>query len=115
MEKKFFDIYTIGVLSLNTEQDYECEECWETYYSVDEAVSTAIDLAKELANEEDTYVVSVFGGEYQDVDGNTFGEPENIYMISSKDKEVTISERLNCGYTNGEVNAYINNGNAEFK
>lgn len=112
---KDFMIYTISVTNLATEEEYECKESWETYYSIDKAISTAIDLAKELSDDDDTYMVSVFGGEYQDKDGNTYGEPYDLYTFSNKDKEETIKVRLERGYVKGEVDGYIHNGEIEFQ
>ena len=107
--------FTISVTNLANEEDYECKESWESYYSIDDAISTAIDLAKSLSDEKDTYMVSVFGGEYQDENGNTFGEPFDLYTFSNKDKETTIKVRLSCGYVKGEVDGYIQNGETEFQ
>lgn len=114
MNKQFM-IYTISVTNLAIEEEYECKESWETYYSIDKAISTAIGLAKDLSDDDDTYMVSVYGGEYQDKDGNTYGEPYDLYTFSNKDKETTIKVRLECGYVKREVDGYIHNGEIEFQ
>lgn len=107
--------FTISVTNLANEEDYDCKESYEIYYSIDDAISSAIDLVKSLADEKDTYMVSVFGGEYQYENGNTFGEPFDLYTFSNKDKETTIQIRLSCGYVKGEVDGYIHNGGIEFQ
>ena len=109
-------VYTISATNISTEEcDFDCKETYEIYYSVDKAISAAIDVAKELSDNECVYNVSVFGGEYQDDKGNILGEPYDIYTYSNKDKETTISTRLNSGYVKGEVDGYITNGEFEFE
>lgn len=109
-------IFTISATNLNTEEcDFDFKESYEIYYSIDKAISAAIDVAKRLHNEESVYDVSVFSGEYQDDNGNIFGEPHVIYTISNKPKEITTSVRLGNGYTKGEVDGYISNGEIEFE
>lgn len=109
-------IFTISATNISTEEnDFECKETYEIYYSVDKAISAAIDVAKMLADDESVYNVSVFSGEEQDDNGNILGEPYDIYTFSNKDRDTTISARLESGYVKGEVDGYIVNGNAEFE
>jgi hypothetical protein len=60
-------------------------------------------------------MVSGFGGEYQDEDDNTYGEPFDLYTFSNKDKELTIKTRLCYGYVKGGADGYIQNGKIEFQ
>lgn len=109
-------VYTISVTNISTEDcDLDCKETYDVYYSVDKAISAAIDVAKKLADDEYVYNISVFGGEYQNESGAIFGEPYDIYTLSNKDKETTISARLNSGYVKGEVDGYVSNGEIEFE
>lgn len=112
---KKFGIYTINAFNLATDESYDCGATCVTYYSVDTAVSKAIDLAKELSEDNDTYMVSVLAGEYEDENGNVFGEPYEIYTFSNKDKETTIKERTASGYVSEEVDGYVSNGEFEFR
>lgn len=109
-------VYTISATNIsNDECDIDYKESYDIYYSVDKAISAAIDVAKMLDDEESVYNVSVFGGEYQDENGNILGEPYDIYTYSNKDKETTISARLKSGYVKGEADGYITNGEIEFE
>ena len=108
-------IFTIGVTNITDECacDFDCKETYEIFYTEKEAITAAVNVAKALADDDSVYGVSVFGGEYQDDKGNTLGEPYDIYTISNKDRETTISARLEMGYTKGEVDGYISNGEIE--
>lgn len=109
-------IFTISATNISTEEcDLDCKETYEIYYSIDKAISVAIDLAKMFSNDESVYNVSVFAGEEQDDNGNIIGEPYSIYTFSNKDKETTISKRLESGYVKGEVDGYVVNGEVEFE
>ena len=109
-------VYTISVTNISTEDcDFNCRETYDVYYSVDKAISGAIDVAKKLADDEYVYNISVFGGEYQNESGDIFGEPYDMYTLSNKDKETTISTRLLGGYVKGEVDGYVSNGEIEFE
>ena len=108
-------IFTIGVTNITEECacDFDCKETYERYYSEEEAITAAVNVAKALADDESVYNVSIFGGEYQDDKGNTLGEPYDIYTISNKDRKTTTSARLDNGYVKVGVDAYISNGEIE--
>lgn len=107
MEQEMTNVYTISVTNLNTEESVERKESWENYYSFDTAVEVAIELAQELADDENIYMVTIFGGEYQDKDGNIFGDMFEMLTFSNKDRETTIDARLKRGYTRAEVDGYV--------
>lgn len=110
-------IFTISAANITDETacDFDCKESYEIYYSIDKAISAAIDVAKSLSDEEDVYNVSVFSGEYQDDMGNIFGEPYDVYTFSNKNKQTTFKARINAGYVRGVVDGYVTNGEFEFE
>ena len=107
MKQEMTNVYTISVTNLNTEESVERKESWENYYSFDTAVDTAIEIVQELADDEDIYMVTIFGGEYQDEDGNILGDMFDFLTFSNKDRETTINARLERGYARAEVDGYI--------
>lgn len=109
------NIYTISAINLSTEEDIDCKECYIIYYSIDEAISSAIDLAKSLHDEDDVYNISVFCGEKQDDNGNISGEPMETYTISNKPRQITIDARLAVNYVRGDVDGYVTDGEFEFE
>lgn len=109
------NIYTISAINVNNEENVNCKESYTIYYSFEEALSSAISLAKNLHNEEDVYDISLFYGEEQDDDGYISGEPTEIYIISNKPRRETIEARLEADYVCGEVDGYIANGVFEFE
>lgn len=111
MEKT--NIFTISAYNLTNDCEFECQESWETYYSVDDAVESACKLALNLSTEDDVYDITIFGGEYMDEDGNTLGEPFGIIAISNKDKQTTIDARLESGFVIGEVDGYVEDGKVD--
>ena len=108
-------IFTIGVTNITDECacDFDCKETYEIFYTEEEAITAAVNVAKALADDDSVYGVSVFGGEYQDDNGNILGEPYDIYTISNKDRKTTTSARLDNGYVKAGVDAYISNGEIE--
>ena len=108
-------IYTIGATDIMAEESYECAITWAEYGDIDVAISKAIDLARELSTDNEIYNVSVYGGEYKDDNGNVFGEPYDMFTISSKDKDTTIKARTEMNYCKGEVDAYVENGQVTYE
>ena len=90
-----------------TEESYEDASTWSTYYSVEEAIAAAKELARELSNSAEVYNIYVMAGEYETSSGDVFGDPEAIYSISSADVNRTKTSRKNAGYTRHDVDDYI--------
>ena len=103
------EIFTIDGFNIETEEDAsDMKYCGVVYYSEDEAVKAAREYAEICANSyEEVIIVTVFGGEYETSSGDIYGEPYDIYSISSKDKETTIAARREAGYTSVEVDEYV--------
>lgn len=103
------EIFTIDGLNIETEEDAsDMKYCGAVYYSEDEAVKAAREYAEMCAGSyEEVIIVTVFGGEYETSSGDIYGEPYDIYSISSKDKETTIAARREAGYTSAEVDEYV--------
>lgn len=107
------NIFTISIYNLTSDCEFECCESWDTYYAIDDAIDAASRVAKELSNEDDVYDITIFGGEYQNDNGDTFGEPFGIIAISNKDKETTKEARLAYGFVVGEMDGYVTYGEVE--
>ena len=104
-EKK--EIFTIDAFAIESEHPIdEIQYQGATYYSVDEAIDAARNLAKELIDYDETVMVTVYGGEYETNNGDVFGEPIDIYSISNKDRRTTAITRRNCGYSSDKVDEY---------
>lgn len=103
------EIFTIDGFNVETEEDAsDMKYCGAVYYSEDEAVKAAREYAKICAESyEEVIIVTVSAGEYETSSGDIYGEPYEIYSISSKDKETTIAARREAGFVHDEVDEYV--------
>lgn len=106
MKKK--EVFSINASDI-TEQvdDFHCKQTSHIYYSFDEAVEAAREVAVELHHSyPQCWCVYVMVGEYETGDGNIYGEPEAIYSISSQYPAETIEARREANYIRHTVDEY---------
>lgn len=104
-EKK--EVFTINAFDIENEEDVTEMKYSVDYYSEDEAVEAAREMAKDFIDFGSVVMVSVFAGEYEDENGNVFGDPEAIYTISNSDRETTSIARKAAGYVSEYVDEYV--------
>ena len=101
------EVFTISAFDIESEEDVsDMQYCSPTYYSVDDAIDTARMFAKSLASDDRVIMVTVYAGEYENGNGDIFGEPQDIYTISNKDRRTTAIARKRCGYASEKVDEY---------
>lgn len=102
------DIFTIHVFNVTNDEGVdEFKYSSQTYYSEDSAIKAARKCAKEFVGDDDVIQVGVCSGEYEDGNGNVYGEPDEIYTISNKDEKTTKEARKKSGYTRLDVDEYL--------
>ena len=105
-------IFTLNALDITTDEGIEdMKYIGQTYYSEDDAIDAAREMANAYSDWDGVIIVSVMTGEYEMPSGDIYGEPMDIYTISNKDKNQTIQAREESGYTNAEVDEYISEMN----
>ena len=101
-------IFTLNAFDITTDEGIEdMKYIGQTYYSEDDAIDAAREMANAYSDWDGVIIVSVMAGEYEMPSGDIYGEPMDIYTISNKDKNQTIQAREESGYTNAEVDEYI--------
>lgn len=103
------EIFTLHLLETTDEcNDYFDERLTSEYGTLEEAQKNAMELAKELSVSEPGYCfcISVVAGEYRNERGDIWGNPDDVWTISSRSKEATIKARKEAYFSNPEVDAY---------
>lgn len=101
------DVFTISAFDIESEEDVsDMRHCGQTYYNIDDAIASATEFAQSLVNYGSVIMITVYAGEYENGNGDVFGEPEGVYTISNSDKRTTVIARKQCGYTRLDVDAY---------
>lgn len=74
-----------------------------SYYHEIEAINDAISIADSFKNDDRVIEVTVYAGEWEDFNGNVFGEPFDIYTATnvSKEKSKLAREQNNFVKTTG--------------
>ena len=82
------EVFTYSIHDLSTDGEgclnYETQK---EYYDLKTAISAAKKELAKYKNVEDEIVVTIFGGEYEDENGNIEGEPRIFQQFSNKDKK----------------------------
>lgn len=93
------NIFTISAINIITGEDVTPMRLSKTYYNEGDATDDAIALADELKDDEDVIEVTVYAGEYEDVDtGNVYGEPFDIFTATNTNQEKSKTTREDAGY-----------------
>jgi hypothetical protein len=100
--KEVFD-----VRFFNVSQDEGMDIMVPIFYTEDEAMEFAKKELENFKDDEDVIEATLFCGEYEDEQGNVFGDPVDFFTISAKSKEETMAAREKGGYAVKEVNAYL--------
>lgn len=86
-------------MNIKTGEDVTPMRLSKTYYNVFDAIDDAISLADDLKDNEDVIEVTVYAGEYEDVDTrNIYGEPFDIFTATNTNQEKSKSTREEAGY-----------------
>ena len=82
------EVFTYSVHNLSTDgEGWLNSETQKEYYDLKTAISAAKKELAKYKNVEDEVVVTIFGGEYEDENGNIEGEPRIFQQFSNKDKK----------------------------
>ena len=100
------DIFTINVYNLTTDEDVTPMRLAVNYYDFGTAQKVAEEYANELVDEDDVIEINVFAGEYEDENGNVWGDHDVIYTATNANKEQSADTRQKNGYCTLEVDYY---------
>lgn len=101
------EVFTLDAIDITLDEGIDdMRFCGQVYHSADEAIVAAEECADYYSDDDDVILVSVYGNQFEDGKGNTFGEPVEIYAASNKDKKTTMLARRQSGYVNPEVDYY---------
>lgn len=101
------EIFTLDVFDLtNDEAKDDFQVTSRIYYDLDEAILAAQTAAREYSEDDDVIEVDVMRGEYENPNGEIYGEPDVIFTASNKDKRSTAIARGKAGYTSLKVDFY---------
>ena len=93
------NIFTINAINITTGEDVTPMRLSKNYYNEGDATDDAISLANELKDDEDVIEVTVYAGEYENVDtGNVFGEPFDIFTATNTTREKSAKARKEENY-----------------
>ena len=106
------DIFTLNILDIIKEESIDDMQYTRgTYYTLDDAIDAAKEIARHHADYETVVNIFVMAGEYETETGDVYGEPEAIYCISNKGRKETAMARKKAGYSRLDVDDYIDNVN----
>lgn len=107
-EKEKREVFTISAFDIKNEEDVsDMAICGQTYYSFDDAVEAAKEIANTFIDYPEVILTTVFGGEYEYDNGDIYGDPIDLYCISNSDLLTTSIMRRKCGYVNNQVDEYL--------
>ena len=102
-------IFTLNAVNLTTDEGLDdMQYTAQTYYSEEEAIAAAKEMAASYSDWDDVINISVMAGEYELPSGDVYGEHDDIYTVSNKDEETTRSAREKSGYVRHDVDDYPN-------
>lgn len=102
-------IFTLNAIDLTTDDGIDdMQYTSQTYYSEDEAIEAAKEMANKYSDWDTVINISVMAGEYEMPSGDVYGEPDDIYTVSNKDMEQTSAAREKSGYVRHDVDGYPN-------
>ena len=102
-------IFTLNAVDLTTDEGFDdMQYTSKTYYSEEEAIKAAKEMANAYSDWDGVINISIMAGEYELPSGEVYGEPYDIYTISNKDEETTRSAREKRGYVRHDVDGYPN-------
>jgi hypothetical protein len=102
-------IFTLNAIDLTTDEGIDdMQYTTKTYYSEDEAIEAAKEMANKYSDWDGVINIFIMAGEYELPSGDVYGEPDAIYTVSNKDEETTRSAREKSGYTRHDVDGYPN-------
>lgn len=100
-------IFTLNAVDLTTDEGFDdMQYTSKTYYSEEEAIKAAKEMANKYSDWDGIINISVMAGEYEMPSGDVYGEPYDIYTVSNKDEETTRSAREKSGYVRNDVDGY---------
>lgn len=107
-EKEKREVFTISAFDIENEEDVsDMAICGHIYYSFDDAVEAAKEIANTFIDFSEVILTTVYGGEYEYDNGDIYGEPIDLYCISNSDLITTSIMRRKCGYVNDQVDEYL--------
>lgn len=106
MKRSRRDVFSVSAERIEDESEFSASQCWQTYYSVDDAISAARELKDEVQDYEELIIIYVYSGEYQTPTGDILGEPEAFWCCSNKDQETTVAALKEAGWCSPECDEY---------
>jgi len=103
---KVKDIYTIELNDITNEEGVYDPDVFGDYDNLDEAILFARRIIKRYINSGNVIEATVYVGEWMDENGDVWGEPTSIYLISNSSPIVTAEARVSAGYCNPYVSEY---------
>lgn len=103
------NIFTISAFNIETGEDVTPMPCLKNYYNEGDATDDAVALANQFKDDEEVIEITVYAGEYEDVDTcNVFDEPFDIFTATNttKEKSRITREKQNYDKTTG-LNYYV--------
>lgn len=102
-------VFGLNAVDLTTDEGFDdMQYTAKVYYSEEEAIEAAKDMARAYSDWDNVINISVMAGEYELPSGDVYGEPYDIYTVSNKDDETTRSAREKRGYVRHDVDEYPN-------
>lgn len=102
------EIFTIEVYNISSNEEITDNHIsGDIYYSLEDAIEAARKIARKYINADEVIETMVLSGEYEKDNGEIYGEPDVVYVISNSDKRTTMIARKNAGYTSLEVDEYM--------
>ena len=101
------EIFTISAFDIENDVDVsDMQYCGRTYNNIDDAITSATEFAQFLVDYGSVVIVTVYAGEYENENGDIFGEPQDVYSVSNSDNKTTAIARKRSGYVRSDVDAY---------
>lgn len=102
-------VFGLNAVDLTTDEGFDdMKYTSQTYYSEEEAIEAAKEMANKYSDWDGIINISVMAGEYELPSGDVYGEPYDIYTVSNKDMEQTSAAREKRGYVRHKVDGYPN-------
>lgn len=102
------EIFTIEVYNMTEDEEITDNRIsGDRYYSLEDAIEAARKIARKFINTDEVIETMVLSGEHEKNNGEIYGEPDVVYVISNSDKRTTMMTRKNAGYTSLEVDEYM--------
>lgn len=100
------NIFTIDVSDIINEEGIMDARTCVDYNSEDEAINVAKEIANDFSSDNNVIEISVFAGEYENENGDVFGEPFDIFTATNVSKEKSVAARKQANYVKETVDYY---------